>query len=178
MGLKRFLVGMLALSTGASLGGELTDFVAAEAGAESCWQRIYDAEHLAGHPNQKVTQMTFGIGFQPPEDDIADEDGLFLFGLAAGLRDGAKGVASGGCWVHEGTARCGVDCDGGSVLIEKRADGKLLIDLEATGYIVLESECGGSGVYETFVLEPGLDDKQFLLSPADAKVCKGLVPTW
>ena len=178
MGLKRFLVGVMMMSTGASVAVELTDFVVAEAGAESCWQRIYDADHLAAHPDQRVTEMTFGIGFQPPEDDIANEEGLFLFGLAASLRDGPKGVASGGCWVYEGEARCGVDCDGGSVVIEPRADGKLLIDLEATGYIRLEGECGGSGEFETFELEPGLDDKQFLLSPADAKVCKGLVPTW
>lgn len=178
MGLKRFLVGMLALSTGAGLAVELTDFVAAEAGAQACWQRIYDAEHLATHPDQKVTQITFGIGFQPPDDDIADPEGIYLFGLAASLRDGPKGVASGGCWVGDGVTRCSVDCDGGSVLIEKRGDGRLLIDLEATGYIALESECGGSGEYETFALEPGLDDKQFLLGPADAKACKGLVPTW
>ena len=53
-----------------------------------------------------------------------------------------------------------------------------LFDLEATGYIRMESECGSDGERESFPLEPGRYDKQFLLSPVAAKLCKALVPTW
>lgn len=172
------LVLMLALAASPAVAQTLETLVDKRAGALSCWQRVYDAAHLESHPDQQVTAMTFGLGYQPPDDTMAAEDGLFIFGLSAALRDGKRGVTSGGCWPDGGTVRCGVDCDGGGVEVSKRPDGRLLIDLEATGYIRMESECGSDGEQESFPLEPGLDDKQFVLSPVAAKVCKALVPSW
>ena len=30
-----------------------------EPGRKACWRRVYDAKHLAAHPQQKVTELTF-----------------------------------------------------------------------------------------------------------------------
>ncbi|QYO78064.1 hypothetical protein [Devosia salina] len=56
--------------------------------------------------------------------------------------------------------------------------GNLRADLDAYGYMRVETECGGGEGAETFELLPGLDDKVFLLHKAEAKVCKGLMPSW
>lgn len=154
-------------------------FFAAENGAKSCWQRIYDAGHLRAHPDQQVTEMTFGVEYHPPKEDIADLSGVNLFGMSARLRNGLKGSGSGVCFTtDDGEIRCGVDCDGGGVAVSQRSDGKLLVDLEPYGRIWLESECGGGGGGERLELQSGLDDKLFLLSPVSAKLCKSLIPDW
>ncbi|NMA98781.1 MAG: hypothetical protein GX970_11850 [Phyllobacteriaceae bacterium] len=154
-------------------------FVAAQDGAKSCWQRIYDAEHLRTHPDQQVTEVTFGMGYF--EEGYEDEGATAytLFGLHAALRDGRHGSAGGGCWTDDkGVMTCSVDCDGGGVKLHDRDNGSLLLDLEATGGIRL-MECGSEAEDDSFfTLEPGLDDKQFLVHPVAVKVCKGLIPDW
>src|SRR5262249_25310954 len=30
-----------------------------EPGRKACWRRVYDAKHLAAHPQQKITELTF-----------------------------------------------------------------------------------------------------------------------
>jgi hypothetical protein len=175
MGLRGLVVSILALSAGAVAAAELADFIPAADGATACWQRIYDETHLAAHPDQQVTAMTFALTYEVFEQA---QDGMHLFGLDVALRDGRKGTTSGSCSVHEGEVRCGVECDGGGLALDLREDGAVLADLEAYGYISMESECGSDGEMESFPLEPGLDDKQFLLHPADAKTCKALLPRW
>ena len=176
MGMKAIVAGLIIGSASAVGAAELTDFVPAEPGASACWQRLYDAAHLASHPDQQVTAMTLLMSYLTFDDG---SDGMHYFGVDVSLRDGRKGTASGGCWQTEGVVRCGVDCDGGGFVLTRNGDGSALADLEAYGYISLESECGGGdGELESFPLEPGLDDKQFLLKPADAKLCKALLPEW
>ena len=176
MSLKAIAAGLVIVSASAVGATELDDFVPAEAGASACWQRLYDETHLDGHPDQQVTAMTLLMSYLTFEDG---SEGMRYFGLDVSLRDGRKGTTSGGCWLSEGTVRCGVDCDGGGLVLTRNGDGSVLADLEAYGYISLESECGGGeGELESFPLEPGLDDKQFLLLPADAKLCKALAPEW
>ena len=157
----------------------LDQLVAQTNGSMTCWQRQYDEAHLKSHPDQQVTAMTFGAEFHRHEDPEPDNPGLTLFGMSVALRDGKSGVASGGCWLGEaGQLRCGVDCDGGGVALKLRDDGSLLIDLEATGYIRMEGECGGGMEDATFPLEPGLDDKQFLLHPVKTALCEPIMPRW
>jgi hypothetical protein len=175
MGVKAILAGLIIGSVSAVGAAELSDFVPTEDGASACWQRLYEA-HLAGHPDQQVTAMTLLMSYLTFEDG---SEGMHYFGLDVALRDGRKGTTSGGCWLSEGVVRCGVDCDGGGLVLSRNDDGSVLADLEAYGYISLESECGGGdGELESFPLEPGRDDKQFLLQPADAKLCKALLPEW
>jgi len=174
MVMKRLSIALVALSTGAVVAAELTDFVPAEDGASACWQRIYDEAHLAAHPDQQVTAMTLSMSFARYDET---DPGLHYFGLKVALRDGRHGTAAGGCHSYDGDVRCGVDCDGGGFALSLRDDGALRADLEAYGYVTIESGCGG-GENETFALEPGLDDKLFLLHPTHAKVCKTLLPEW
>ncbi len=147
-------------------------------GATACWQRVYDEAHLLAHPDQTVTAMTLGAGFYRLEDAPPEDSGNTLFGMAVTLRDGTKGTTSGVCWSDGSELRCGVECDGGGVVVSGARNGSALIDLGTTGYIRMEGECGGYGEMESFALEPGLDDKTFLLGKVDAKVCKGLMSSW
>ena len=169
------LIGIALLGTGTVLAAELTDFVPAEDGAAACWQRVYDGAHLAAHPDQQVTAMTLSMTFE--KYDAADT-GMHYFAVDVALRDGRKGTTAGGCWVYDGAVRCGVDCDGGGLELSLDGSGNLRADLEAYGYVRIESECGGGEEADTFELLPGIDDKLFLLHRAEAKVCKGLLPSW
>ena len=38
---------------------KLVDILAPEPGTKACYRRVYDEAHLAAHPRQKVTAMTF-----------------------------------------------------------------------------------------------------------------------
>src|SRR5262249_9672211 len=35
-----------------------------EPGRKACWRRVYDAKHLAAHPQQKITELTFFCVFR------------------------------------------------------------------------------------------------------------------
>lgn len=173
---RRYLVtAIAAISCLPALAAELTDFVPAEDGAVACWQRIYSPDHLAAHPDQQVTAMTLAMSFLKYDQE---DEGLHYFGVDVALRDGRKGQTGGGCWVYDGVVRCGVDCDGGGLELSLDGSGNLRADLDAYGYMRIETECGGGEEAETFELLPGLDDKVFLLHKAEAKVCKGLMPSW
>lgn len=176
MSRKRVVAGLLILASGAVVADELTDLVPAETGAAACWQRIYDAPHLAAHPDQQVAAMTLSLNFAAYDDT---DPGMHYFGMDVTLRDGRRGETGGACRTNDdGRVNCGVECDGGGVQIRLRPDGSLLADLEAYGFIRVEGECASSGEGSSFSLEPGLDDKQFLLHPADGKLCKGLLTQW
>ena len=142
---------------------ELASFVAAHEGERACWSRQYSAEHLAAHPDQLVTAMSYTLQFAQD---------FHFFELNATLRGGKTGQATGTCSEYEGVISCGVDCDGGSVDLTHEADGKVLLDLTRSGYIRMTDSCGEDE--GGFALEAGKDDKQFLLSPVSGKACKGL----
>ncbi len=181
-GMKRPLLAALIAATVAAPtahAATLADLVEQVDGGKSCWQRVYEKTHLKNHPDQLVKSMTFGVEFHPHEDPEPDDPGFSLFGMSVAMRDGRTGTTGGGCWIGEGgQLRCGVECDGGGVELRMQPEGGLLIDLEATGYIRMEGECGGGTEDATFPLEPGLDDKRFLLHPVDVAICEPLLPDW
>ena len=65
---------------------------------------------------------------------------------------------------------CGVECDGGGVVVRQRSGGKLLVDLAATGRIRLSDSCAEDDE-EGIELLPGKDDKTFLLEKSAASQC-------
>ena len=152
--------------------GELDDFVAAEDGAVSCWSRTYDEAHLADHPDQMVSALTFGVSYMAGTAEFAEQ---YTFWLEATLRDGASGYTTGPCNSYDGKMWCGVECDGGGIYVEARADGDVLIDLETHGYIRMSGSCGSSDEKGITALEAGKDDKLFLLRPTDTKSCKAAI---
>lgn len=155
-----------------ALGGQLDTFVPAEDGALSCWSRVYDEAHLAAHPDQTVTAMTFGVSYMAATAEYGE---LYSFWMEARRRDGSRGQATGPCSGEDDQMLCGVECDGGGVIVTPRAGGDVLIDLEAHGYIRMSDSCGSSES-GGFALEPGKDDKQFLLRAIPAKACKMAMP--
>lgn len=156
---------------------ELSALLPGKGEPPACWQRIYSEAHLAEHRAQRVMAMTFGAGFHVGEETVRAEDGVTLFAMSVTLRDGTTGHTSGQCWQDDaGALRCNVECDGGGVVVRDGRTGGLLLDLGRTGYIRMEGECGGDGESDGFDLKPGADDRQFLLHPVNAKLCKSLLP--
>src|SRR5215217_5658852 len=151
---------------------ELSSFVAAQDGAQTCWSRDYSAEHLAAHPDQLVTAMRLTLRYDAMVNDNPD---FYSFRLEADLRGGQSGRAFGYCSEFEGAVSCGVECDGGGIGIAHAEGGKVLLDLTKYGYIRMAGSCG-SDESGGFGLEAGIDDRQFLLSPATGKACKPLGP--
>jgi hypothetical protein len=148
--------------------GELARFVKPENGARACFTRTYDPAHLERHPDQTVTEMRFRLAYYMHEPDEYYPKGQrnYYFGLTARLR-GRPAVpvtAIGECRpTEDGKAIwCGVECDGGGVLVSRRDGGKVLVDLEATGRIRMTEGCDEEE--NAIDLEPGKDDKTFLLA--------------
>jgi hypothetical protein len=137
--MKRFLVGTLALAAGMAVlptighaeeGG--IDKARAEAfdariftkppgkKAYACFVRRYDAEHLARHPQQKVSAMKLLMTAEIPSDENT-LNYSFRLGVKFRHRSGDFD-SSGSCGHviaedsgHEIRFGCGVDCDGGGI---------------------------------------------------------------
>lgn len=148
--------------------GELGAWLPAGHGSVACWSRAYDAAHLASHPEQKVSQVALGLTFSAADADNRDRQ---QFALSASLWDGSHGTAIGECRAGDGAMICGVECDGGGIVVTSRGE-SVLVDLEQSGFIRLASECGAD---EGFVLEAGADDRQFLLHQLPADQCTGIL---
>jgi hypothetical protein len=155
------------------------------AGAQACYARTYDKAHLAAHPKQKVTGMIFSLRYTVLGEDeahlVAVEGGGvekqyfdYDFTLAAKVRDRSKTVyASGDCTSLEGIG-CGVDCDGGGVVLEpsEGEPGALLVRLDRT-YSSIRMSLGCSEGEEV-ELEAGEDDKVFKLTKSPAALCDAM----
>jgi hypothetical protein len=154
-------------------------------GAQACYARSYDKTHLAQHPRQKVTQMIFSLRYTTLSEDeahlLATEGGGvekqyfdYDFTLAAKVRDQSKTLyASGDCTSLEGIG-CGVDCDGGGVLIEPvpGQNDTILVRLDRDySYIRMSLGCSEG---EDVELKAGEDDKVFKLTKAPASLCSAM----
>ena len=162
------LVASLVLGVAPVAAAELSDFVPARNGALSCWSRSYDAAHLKAHPAQNVAAMNFAISYAAESAEYAEQ---YSFLIQAELRDGTTGANTGPCSESDGQIMCGVECDGGYVMLEARSGGSVLLDLETSGSIYLEGGCGSENEDGGFALEAGADDREFLLRPVPAKQC-------
>lgn len=156
--------------------GALALIVPPKDGARACYARVYDADHLKAHPRQKVAAIGFRLTYYIHEPDEFFPKGQrnYYFQLDARLRGGGKPlVASGECSPHPDgrSIRCGVECDGGGVIIRQRAGGKVLVDLGATGGIRMTQGCDGDDEEGAVELLPGADDKEFLLSRQGDSAC-------
>lgn len=154
--------------------GELAKFLPPNDGARICFSRVYDADHLKKHPKQQVTEMEFRLTYYTHEPDEFFPKGQrnYYFALLAKLRGQGPDeplIAEGECAPHGNSISCGVECDGGGVVLTRRDGGKVLVDLTALGRLRMTSGCDAEeGVVE---LVPGEDDKSFLLSKAAESSC-------
>lgn len=158
--------------------GELAKLVKPVPGARACFRRDYDARHLSQHPLQKVTHMEFRLTYFQHEPDAYYEQGQrnYYFELLARLRDqktarplSAMGECAPGR--NDKAIFCGVECDGGGVVIRLRdRPDQLLVDLSASGRIRMTSDCG-EDEENAVELEPGEDDRTFLLTKTAEADC-------
>ena len=151
---------------------QLADLLPPEPGARICFAREYDAAHLKAHPDQKVQSIAFRLAYFMHEPDEYYPKGQrnYYFELRTVMRDGGRKIGAAGECVPspDGTnVFCGVECDGGGVLIRRASTkGGMLVDLGATGRIRMSEGCDGG-----IDLEPGADDRVFLLSEVPAGAC-------
>lgn len=155
--------------------GELAKFLPPASGARICYSRVYDSAHLKKHPKQQVTEMEFRLTYYTHEPDEFFPKGQrnYYFALLAKLRGQAPDeplIAEGECSpTQDGKSIfCGVECDGGGVIVTRRDGGKILVDLAEMGRLRMTAGCDESDAVE---LTPGEDDKNFLLSKAAESSC-------
>lgn len=120
-----------------------------------CYYRAYDADHLADHPDQLVTE--FSLSHNAEFQDTGAELTL-LFGITK--RDGNRYEGVGLCVGNV----CGVEGDGGGFTLNPHRDG-LRLEIDPERGMHAEGEAG-------FIALEDSDDKVFLLYEASAKTCK------
>lgn len=156
--------------------GALGLLLAPEQGAHACWRRIYSKDHLARHPAQTVADIEFRLTYQTfgPDGDFPEPLHSYFFQLLAKRRGAEKHLqAIGNCMIRQdGRVFCGVECDGGGVYVRPKEDaGRILVSFDEMWGIAL-SECGEETEEPDAVpLEPGMDDKSFLLGRLDDASC-------
>jgi hypothetical protein len=153
--------------------GNLAEFLPPRPGERICFARTYDAAHLAKHPKQTVSLIKFSLAYYRHEPDEFHKEGQrdYYFRLEVRQRSN-KGKALttvGDCFPGKGVIHCNVECDGGGIQVKWRdKPNSILIDLAATGRIRLDN-CGGEE--NAVELEPGADDRTFLLSRLAPAAC-------
>ena len=147
-----------------------------EPGRKACWRRVYDAKHLAAHPQQKITELTFFLrvsGYDAGGAYVFKNPHHIFYNFAFSLkrRGNKRALATGGDCLGGKTAECVVDCDGGGITIDKLPSGEgLSIGLHSGG-IAFGGDCDTTtGTW----VRPGADDKVFHLDRAPEGACKTL----
>jgi hypothetical protein len=152
--------------------GALKEILPPTPGAHICYARAYDAAHLAAHPKQTVSYIEFRLAYHrhDPDDGYPQGQRNYYFDLRA-KRTGSTVMASTGgeCSVRGDAIFCGVDCDGGGIVLTKAADAVTLSFGDMWG-ISMTSECGGSEGSGPDLL-PGEDDREFRLTKIES--CPG-----
>ncbi len=153
--------------------GQIAQLLGPKPGSRVCFGREYDADHLKAHPHQQVRSIGFNLAYYAHDPDAYFPRGQrnYYFALRAKMRDG-KELTTGGECASGGDGkniRCEVECDGGGVLVRRTAkEGQLLIDLQSTSRIRMSDGCDDEAGID---LEPGKDDRTFLLSELPADSC-------
>lgn len=133
---------------------------------EVCWERLYDAAHLAAKPRQKVTQIR--LMHMPPAAPY--EDGKVYLQLHFNLRDrktsGTYDYAYGGFCKARGQAlRCQSEWEGGVFHVARGPGGTL--DIRNSGLIINPSNYDSEDISDDAVRVPAKpDDGVWRLSPA------------
>jgi hypothetical protein len=142
----------------------------------ACFVRVYDAEHLAQRPKQKVGAMKLLVQVEyAPEDKITN----YSFRLGVKYRNRTASYDSSGYCNHvvaedaghEIRYGCGVDCDGGGIGVAVSNDDKSAIIRLERIRIWQNSKPDDEGSE----LVAGTDDKVFRLDRADTRECASLV---
>lgn len=136
----------------------------------ACFERIYDAAHLAKHPLQKVGSMLLLVrGEMIAEDPVAN----YSVALRVTYKNATARFFSSGYCGHPAAGaaglHCGIDCDGGSLDVALASDTRsTLVSLERIAvwpeYAAADDEHRGH-------LDSGADDKSFRLQRVALSHC-------
>ena len=152
--------------------GELLKFLPPEPGKHICFARVYDADHLASHPKQKVTEIEFRLAyhrFEPDEYFPAGQRNYYFEVLAKRRGDAKRATAFGECSPAGQSISCSIDCDGGGMVAERAGKHEIVLGFGGYSYLRM-SGCGG-GEGDAADLVPGDDDKEFLLAEKVPGAC-------
>jgi len=144
----------------------------------ACFTRSYDSEHLADHPQQKVSAMKLLLTAQKyPEDNEMNYS--FRLGVKYRAKSGnydSSGDCGHGKFVdehsNEAMLGCGVDCDGGGINVAlSNGDKSVTVKLERIR-IWRDKNYDEDAAQD---LVAGADDKTFRLDRTALKDCESLV---
>ena len=121
-------------------------------GQEACYGRAYDADEMRRHPKQRVASILLFRDFSPDPAteetprtaqelrEIDGEGGTVPITALVQLRGGEGRVLSNTLYCRKDKAgvRCGVECDGGSIVLKPEKNGLLV---QNNGFVVV----GGCG---------------------------------
>lgn len=145
--------------------------------AHACFVRRYDPEHLARHPLQRVQAMKLLMTAEIPPDENTTN---YSFRLGVKYRHRAGDFdSSGGCGHviaedagHEIRFGCGVDCDGGGIVVAMSKDDRsAIIRLERVR--IWQNNKPDEEAEDSLVA--GADDKIFRLDRVEVRECASLV---
>ncbi|MDW6022262.1 hypothetical protein SAZ10_10915 [Mesorhizobium sp. BAC0120] len=149
-------------------------------GGDACFGRVYDARHMAAHPNQKVTRIFFFYGRDPvsrPNEESQNgvADAGYNGFMTTTLRGAGKPDWAGG-WCRKdsenGAIYCGMECDRSMATLKLDAKGRLVMDgVDRDIYLDggAEEELGPAE-FEKQAL--GTDDSGFVLDRLPADQCR------
>jgi len=145
-----------------------------QAAAHACFVRRYTKAHLAGHPDQNVTDMLAFVSKQE------GPDAYYSISMQVNFRQLAKPFQlSGSCGIGvdgKNTLGCGIECDGGSLSVRVKNDMSLLVDIPDSVRLFdpsdLESEPGADLPQGARF---GADDKLFRLDRTDLRDCTPVI---
>lgn len=123
----------------------------------SCYQRVYSDEHLAAHPQQRVTAMTIAADPEMPANPWP------AVALNVRLRGSDGGSAQAVAWCENtgDTLFCMMEGDAGAFSIAPAKGSAVLVTVSRDG-MGFETETG----FVTLEAKRG-DDRSFLLRPVD-----------
>lgn len=125
----------------------------------ACFQRQYDAAHLAKHPQQQVVE----IALTPAEGQVVSNS--LVVDIAVTLRTGDHYIGSAYCEPQGAGLSCGMEGDAGAFDLGLRSGGALLLTVSALG-MSFENDQGFLTISGT-----SGDDRAFLMQPVAAADC-------
>jgi len=144
----------------------------------ACFTRSYDPEHLAEHPQQKVSAMKLLLTAQKyPEDNEMN----YSFRLGVKYRNKSGNYDSSGDCGHgkfvdehsnEAMLGCGVDCDGGGINVAL-SNGYKSVTVKLERIRIWKDKNYDEDAAQDLVA--GADDKTFRLDRTVLKDCESLV---
>ena len=138
-----------------------------------CFSRVYDAAHLAQHPQQNVRTMLLLVRGNVEENEPSYE----LRVSVTFRRSGSHFDSAGSCgFIHDadkggtGIAHCGVDCDGGQIDVSIKDEKSVLLSIPEGARFWRAGSDNDTDQRKRF----GADDKVFHLDKTALTQCLSL----